>query len=35
LKADLWAREEKLILAVGNTAVILEIIASGSYFQKI
>ena len=34
LKADLWAREEKLTLAVGNAAVILEIIASESYFEN-
>lgn len=35
LKADLWAREEKLTLVVGNTAVVLEIIASESYSEKI
>lgn len=35
LKADLQAREEKLTLAVGNAAAILEITASESYFEKI
>ena len=35
LKADLQTREEKLTLAVGNATVIIEIIASESYFKKI
>lgn len=33
LQADLWAREEKLTLAVGN-AVMLEMTTSESYFEK-
>lgn len=35
LEACWWAREDKLILVVGNAADILEIMASESYFEKI
>lgn len=35
LEALWWAREEKLILVVGNAADILEMMASASHFEKI
>lgn len=34
LQADLWAREEKLTLVVGNAVVMLEMTTSESYFEK-
>lgn len=35
LEACWWAREEKLILVVGNAADILEMMASESHFENI
>lgn len=34
LQADLWAREEKLTLAVGNAVVMLEMTTSESCLEK-